>query len=138
MGRVRTEASVSLTLAWDPTKPVDPEDVPALRGFLEAFRALVRVPAIRAAGQVSLLEAAVAQMAPPRPALPTAAFDEATLEPGLPLRDAHEKRLYEMALQGHGSARRAARTLGMCERTLRNRCQRFGVPLGRQSRAVGA
>src|SRR2546428_14021222 len=59
MGRVRTEASVSLTLVWNPCDPIDERDVPVLRRFLSAVRGLAGGWQLRVAGDISLLGRAI-------------------------------------------------------------------------------
>src|SRR5256712_14120930 len=76
MGRVRTEASVSLTLVWNPCDPIDERDVPVLRRFLSAVRELAGGGQLRVAGDISLLDRAIGGGDVPVADLP--------VEPGLP------------------------------------------------------
>ncbi len=99
MGRVRTEASVSLTLVWNPCDPIDERDVPVLRRFLSAVRELAGGGQLRVAGDISLLDRAIG-------------VGDVTVA-DLPV--------------DHGHRVRTAVDVGMGVRTLHNRCRYYGI-----------
>ena len=120
MGRVRTEASVSLTLAWNPCDPIDERDVPVLRRFLAAVRELAHGGQLRVAGDISLLDRAIG--------VGDITVADLPVEPGLTRLETQEKHLIISALRRHHGHRvRAADDVGMSVRTLQNRCRHYGI-----------
>jgi DNA-binding NtrC family response regulator len=120
MGRVRTEASVSLTLAWNPCDPIDERDVPVLRRFLAAVRELAGGGQLRVAGDISLLDRAIG--------VGDVTVADLPVEPGLTRLETQEKHLIITALRRHHGHRvRTAVDVGMGVRTLHNRCRYYGI-----------
>src|SRR5437016_10229804 len=93
MGRVRTEASVSLTLVWSPCDPIDERDVPVLRRFLSAVRELAGGGQLRVAGDISLLDRAMG--------VGDVTVADLPGEPGLTRLERQEKQLNINAFRRH-------------------------------------
>jgi DNA-binding NtrC family response regulator len=120
MGRVRTEACVSLTLAWNPCEPIDERDVPVLRRFLAALRELTGSGQLRVAGDFSLLDRAIG--------VGDVTVADLPVEPGLTRLETQEKHLIITALRRHhGNRVRTAADVGMGVRTLLSRCRDYGI-----------
>jgi transcriptional regulator with GAF, ATPase, and Fis domain len=121
---MRAEASVSLTLAWDPRKPVEAKDVPVVRSFLAAVKSMMQVPStgLRIAGPLSTLEAAFEARMPEE----TVALEERPL--ARDQRVARERELIREALTACGGNRnKAARRLGLPYRTIHHMIDRYGL-----------
>ena len=114
---MRAESSVTLSLHWDPRKPVEAADLPAVRSFLVAVKGLMQLPAggLRLVGPLSVLEAAFEALVPE------------TTEPR-PTLAAQEIALIREALAACGGKRSvAARQLGIPVRTLHRKMKRVGL-----------
>jgi len=111
---MRAECSVSLSLHWDPRKPVEPEDVPMVKAFLAAVKGMMRLPSsgLRVVGPLSTLEAAF----------------EARLPEPEPTLEEREREAVRAALKACGGNRRtAARRLGVSRVTVARMIARYGL-----------
>ena len=119
-GRFRTEAAISLTLAWDPRGPIDERDVPVLRRFLAAVRELAGCSAMSVAGDVSLLDRAIG--------VGDLAVADLPAEPGLTYEETVQKHCLIAALRRYeGNVSRVARALEISRETVHSRLCRFGI-----------
>jgi transcriptional regulator of acetoin/glycerol metabolism len=112
---VRVEAAVSLSLVWDPRKPVDVDDIPTIRRFLGAVRDMMQLPAgsgLTLTGNLSMLEAAVG--AP----LPDAVR---------PIRQVQREAVEQALRACGGDIARAASALGVVPRTLHRQIRKYGL-----------
>lgn len=116
MNGMRTEASVSLTIVWDPRTPIEAGDVPVMRAFLASVRGMMQIPAggVRLRGPLSMLEAAFETQLPADEAVPT--LEEATAT------------AVRAALRAtRGNRTHAATRLGVHLRTMRQLIARHGL-----------
>lgn len=110
---LRTEASVSLTLAWNPREAWSTDDADTFRRFMEAVQALRRLPSVRLVGDTS----ALAAMAGIPSALPAPKFMTA---------DAHRQHFVE-ATKRCPSIAEAAVEFGVSRRTIQRWRRLYGL-----------
>lgn len=111
--RINVTAGISLALTWDPRRPVDPRDVPAVEAFIQAWKNMMRIGNgnIKALGDTSLLEQAIASFKP--------------IHVNRVRQKEVMRQMLEQSLSINGGNRAAtARDLGLTARTIHNMLKR--------------
>jgi len=128
---VRTEASISLTIAWNPSVPLDARDIPVVRNFLGAVKGMMRLPGrgVALSGPVSLLEAAFQNAVPVLDGSVVDGPEAVGMRERSTVTWAEgEREMIRQALIAcRGNRTHAAKRLGIAVRTLRNRMHEHGL-----------
>lgn len=122
---VRSEVSISLSIHWNPSVPLETRDIPTVRNFLSAVKAMMRVPGngVSLSGPVSMLEAAFASRIPGA----STAIEAVEETPTGSWRDGQIAMIRRALADNRGNRTHAAKQLGISVRTLRNRLNQYGL-----------
>lgn len=119
---IRTEASISVTLAWDPRKPLEERDRPVLAQFLAALRQLTGCSGVKVHGPVTMLAGMVG------------AADNIPRTLG----EIEQETIAAALARNGGHQTRTAQDLGVSVRGLRYKLDRYGLKGDRDGRSRSA